>query len=229
MKLKSKTKTGILLPIFMVFFSISLLAQDVKEKLGNFAEVKTFNAVEVEIIPAAKNEIVITGHSKNDVKFEIVEDRLEIRLSLDNIWSKNNTKITLYTKDLSTVDANEGSLVTVSGEIKGRELTFRSQEAADIQAAQVNAQKVNVKSISGGKVTLDGKAKEQVVEINTGGHYYGRDLRTQNTEVKAGTAGRGEVYASDYVKATAKLGGTVEIFGNPAEVDKKTSLGGKIL
>ncbi|UZH56651.1 DUF2807 domain-containing protein [Salinimicrobium tongyeongense] len=229
MKLRTHIKTGIVLPFFMLFFSLSLFAQDVKEKLGNFAEVKTFNAVEVEIIPSSENEIVITGHSKNEVKFEIVEDRLEIRLSLDNIWSNNNTKITLYTKGLSIVDANEGSLVTVSGEIEGRELTFRSQEAADIKAERVNAGKVNVKAISGGKVQLNGKAEEQDVEVNTGGHYYGKNLRTQSTDVKSGTAGRAEVYASDYVKATAKLGGTVEIFGRPAEVDKKTSLGGRIL
>ena len=171
---------------------------------------------------------MITGHSKNDVKLDIIEDRLEIRLSLDNLWSKNNTRITLYAKNLETIDANEGSTVEVSGEIKGQELTFRTQEAANIFAS-VNGRKINVKTVSGGKVTLEGKAEEQVVEINTGGHYYGKGLRTDRTEVSAGTAGKGEIYATDYVKATAKLGGTVEIFGRPNEVDKKTSLGGRIL
>lgn len=224
----NKSSTGIILSLFMVFLSSSVVAQDVKEDLGDFSEVKTFNAVEVEIIPSAENHIVITGHSKNDVKFEIVQDRLEIRLSLDNLWSKNNTRIILYTRDLKIIDANEGSLVSVSGEMEGGELTFRAQEAANIQAT-VNARKINAKAVSGGKVTLEGKAEEQDVEINTGGIYYGKDLRTERTEVSAGTAGRGEIYATEYVKATAKLGGTVEIFGRPAEVDKKTSLGGRIL
>ncbi|WP_324720189.1 head GIN domain-containing protein [Salinimicrobium sp. HB62] len=228
MKLKTNIRSTFLFPLMILFLSLSVAAQDVEKELGDFTEVKTFNAVEVEIIPSDKNKIVITGHSKNDVKFDIVEDRLEIRLSLDNIWSKNNTRITLYTKDLATIDANEGSIVEVSGEIKGQELTFRTQEAANI-LARVNSRKIHAKAVSGGKITLEGKAEEQVVETNTGGHYYGKDLRTSRAEVSAGTAGKGEVYATDYVKATAKLGGTVEIFGNPAEVDKKTSLGGRIL
>jgi hypothetical protein len=228
MKLKTKIRSTFLFPVLFLFLNLSVVAQDVEKDLGNFTEVKTFNAVEVEVIPSDKNRIIITGHSKNDVKFDIVEDRLEIRLSLDNLWSKNNTRITLYTKDLSTIDANEGSIVEVSGEIKGQELTFRTQEAAII-FARVNSRKINAKAVSGGKVNLEGKAEEQVVEINTGGLYYGKDLRTSRTEVSAGTAGKGEIYATDYVKATAKLGGTVEIFGRPGEVDKKTSLGGRIL
>ncbi|MHA6278999.1 head GIN domain-containing protein [Salinimicrobium sp. CAU 1759] len=228
MKLKTKIRSKVLFPVLFLFLSLSVVAQDVEKDLGDFSEVKTFNAVEVEVIPADKNRIVITGHSKNDVKFDIVEDRLEIRLTLDNIWSKNNTRITVYTKDLATIDANEGSKVEVSGEIEGQELTFRTQEAANI-FARVNGRRINAKAVSGGKISLEGKAEEQVVEINTGGHYYGKGLRTSKTEVSAGTAGKGEVYATDYVKATARLGGTVEIFGRPAEVDKKTSLGGRIL
>lgn len=228
MKLKTKIRTSIFLPFLMIFSGLTVLGQDVEENLGNFSELKTFNAVEVEVIPSDHNKIVITGHSKNDVKFNIIEDRLEIRLGLDNIWSKNNTRITLYTKDLQTIDANEGSMIEVSGEMKAEELTFRTQEGANIDA-NVNSRKIHAKAVSGGKLSLEGNAEEQEVEINTGGHYYGKNLRTKRTEVSAGTAGKGEIYATDHVKATAKLGGTVEIFGNPDEVDKKTSLGGRIL
>lgn len=227
MKLKNRISKRILFSFLIIFLSLPVVAQDVEEKLGNFRELKTFNGVEVEVIPSQENRIVITGHSKHDVKFNIVEDRLEIRLSLDNIWSKNNTMITLYSQDLKTIDANEGSLIVVSGEMEGEELTFRVQEGANIEA-RVNGRKLNAKSVSGGKITLEGKAKDQVVEINTGGQYFGKNLNTERTEVTAGTAGRGEVYATDYVKATARLGGTVEIFGRPDEVDRKTSLGGRI-
>jgi hypothetical protein len=226
MKLKIKTSKAIF-SCLLFFCAISATAQDVKENLGIFSEVKTFNAVEVEILPSEENRIVITGHSKNDVKYEIVEDRLEIRLSLDNIWSKNNTRITVYTSDLKTIDANEGSFVEISEELRGEELTFRVQEGAVIEG-KVKGRKIHSKSISGGKITLTGEAEEQIVQTNTGGHFYGSKLRTKSTDVTAGTAGRAEIYAKEYVKATAKLGGTVEIFGKPGEVDKKTSLGGKI-
>lgn len=228
MTLKINHKTTSLLAFLAFFLSFTSTAQDVEEQLEEFIELKTFNAVEVEVIPSSENRIVITGHSKHDVKFKIVEDRLEVRLSLDNLWSKDNTRITLYTKELTTIDANEGTFVEVKDEIEGEEFTFRAQEGATIHA-RVNGRKIHAKAISGGKVVLEGKAEEQVVETNTGGNYFGKNLTTEKTEVSASTMGKAEVYAKDYVKATAKLGGTVEIFGNPPEVDTKTSLGGKIL
>lgn len=230
MKLKTKLRKLNLIGIFLLVSTLTSLAQnrDVRESLEEFTEVKTYNGVEVQVVPSGEDRIEITGHSKHEVKYNIVEGRLEIRLSLDNIWSKDNTKITVYGKNIKTVDANQGSLIEITEVLKGEELAFRVQEGSTIRA-RVTARKVLSKAVTGGKINLAGTAEEQDVELNTGGQYFGKELRTRETLVKAGTAARGEVYATDYVRATATLGGTIEIFGRPDEVDKKTSLGGRIL
>lgn len=229
MKLKIRSSAG------RIFFLCALVmlpglikAQDVKENLQSFREVKTFNGIEVVVIPANENRIEITGHSKEKVKFDVVEDRLEIRLSLDNIWSKDNTMIRVYGSNIQTIDANEASSVEVKGTIKAPQAVFRAQEGALI-VSEVNAQQVQSKAVSGGKIEISGKAESQEVETNTGGQFLGRRLQTEETTVSAGTAGRAEIYATNYVKASANLGGVVEVNGNPKEVDRKTSLGGKIL
>jgi hypothetical protein len=222
-----KIKLKIFLPVVLYLFTSSLQAQDVREDLDVFTELKIFNGLEVELIPSKENRIEITGHSKKEVKFNIVGDRLEIRLKLSNIWSKDNTLIKVYSNSVEVIDANEGSTVEVTDLFKGEELTFRAQEGSHIRA-RVNSRKINSKVVTGGRISLEGKATEQVVEINTGGHFYGRDLRTEQTEISTGTAGKGEIYATESVKASASLGGTVEIFGSPEEVDTKTSLGGRI-
>lgn len=227
MKLKMKRNLKLVLPVFLFLLAVSATAQDVRENLANFTEVKVFNGLEVQVVPSAENSIKITGHSKNEVKYKIVNDRLEIRLKLDNLWSKDDTRITVYGKSIKVIDANEGSVVEVDGVLKAEELIFRAQEGANIRAKAI-APKIASKAVTGGIVTLEGKADSQVVEINTGGHFYGKDLRTKETEISAGTAGKGEVYATEYVKASATLGGAIEIFGRPEEVNKKTSLGGRI-
>lgn len=219
-------KIGLL--FFLFFISFSTRAQDVVENLGTFTELKVFNGLEVRVVPSDENKIEISGHSKNEVKYKIVDKRIEIRLKLNNLWSKDNTRITLYSRDVQTIDANEGALVEVTDYLEGENLTFRAQEGATISAS-VNGRKIISKAVTGGKITIEGKATEQQVDINTGGHYYGKNLHTKKTEISTGTAGRGEVYATEYVKASASLGGTVEIFGRPEEVDTKTSLGGRIL
>lgn len=196
-------------------------------KTLDFTEIKVFNGLEVQVVASAENSIKITGHSKNEVKYKIVNDRLEIRLKLDNIWSKDDTRITVYGNSIEVIDANEGSIVEVDGVLEADELTFRAQEGANIRA-RATASKISSKAVTGGIVTLGGKADSQVVEINTGGQFYGRDLRTEETEIRAGTAGKGEIYATEYVKASATLGGTIEIFGRPEDVNTKTSLGGRI-
>ena len=229
MKLKMLKLSGGL-SILLFFFCYTTQAQnrEVNEILSDFTELKTFNGVEVQVIPSEENRIEITGHSKHEVKYDIVDKRLEIRMSLDNLWSKDDTKIRVFGNNIQTVDANQGSLVEISGLLEGSELTFRVQEGSNIRA-EVNAAKIVSKAVTGGKIYLEGKAETQQVDLNTGGHFFGKDLRTKETIAKAGTAAKGEIYATEYVRATASLGGTIEIFGRPEEVEQKTSLGGRIL
>lgn len=229
MMLRIKRMRMKLLPSLALFFlMLQVSAQEITSELNDFREVKTFNGVEVIVIPSNENKIEITGHSKEKVKFQVVEDRLEIRLTLDNIWSDDNTLITVHGNSIETIDANEGSIVKVKGVLKPELAVLRAQEGASI-FAEVNSRNVRSKVISGGNITVKGKAVDQEVEANTGGQFYGRNLKTKETTITVSTAGRGEVYATDYCKATAKLGGIVEISGNPDKVDHKTSLGGKIL
>lgn len=222
-----KLKLKLLLPVFLFSFLFTLQAQDVREELEEFTELKVFNGLEVQLIPSGENRIEITGHSKKEVKFNIVDNRLEIRLKLSNIWSKDNTLIKVYGNSVENINAIQGAFVEVNGVLEAEELALKSQEGANI-VARVNSRKITSKIITKGSISLEGKATEQVVEINTGGHFYGRDLQTQETEISTGTAGKAEIRATKYVKASASLGGTIEIFGRPEEVDTKTSLGGRI-
>lgn len=208
--------------------ALQVSAQEISKDLSDFKELKTFNGVQVIVIPSNENKIEITGHSSEKVKFEIVEDRLEIRLSLDNIWSEDNTLISVFGKSIEIIDANEGSTVRTKEALRSESPILRAQEGASI-FAEVLGKELRSKAISGGTITITGKVVSQEVEVNTGGQFYGKDLKTKNTTISVSTAGRGEVYVTDYCKATAKLGGIVEILGNPGKLDHKTSLGGKIL
>lgn len=228
MKLKTNyfLRTGLFL---LLFLSCSVsFGQDISEELSDFNEVKIFNGVEVTLIPAEENRIVISGFSKDKVKYTLVENRLEVRLSLENIWSQDNTKIAIYFRKLQVIDANENSVVEVNGEMLGSNLVFRAQEGSTVRA-RVDALKQSSKAVTGGQIYLEGKVRDQQVDINTGGQFFGRKLRSENTEVSITAGGRAEVYASNYCRANAKLGGTIEIYGNPDDIDRKTSIGGKII
>lgn len=209
-------------------FSLQIAAQEITGNLNDFKEVKTFNGIEVIVVPASENRIEITGHSKEKVKYQVVEDRLEIRLTLDNIWSNDNTLITVYGNSIEIIDANEGSIVKTKGTLKSEFSELRAQEGAAIYA-EIKSEQVKAKAITGGIINVRGKAENLEVEANTAGHFNGKNLKTKETVITASSAAKAEIFASDYCKATAKLGGQIEIFGNPEKVDYKTTLGGKIL
>ena len=129
--MKSRFQGSIFL--FLMLLGVAgVSAQDINEDLSGFSEVKVYNGVEVELIPSERNSISITGHSKEKVKFEVVENRLEIRLSLENIWADDNTRVTVYASGVEVIDANEGSIVEVKEKLQGPRLTFRAQEGAAI-------------------------------------------------------------------------------------------------
>ena len=228
MKLKMDRKMTFLGLFFLGLFSMQLTAQEITDELNNFKEVKTFNGIEVIVIPASENRIEITGHSKEKVKYQVVEERLEIRLTLDNIWSNDNTLITVYGNSIEVIDANEGSIVKTEGTLKSNFSELRAQEGAAIYA-EVKSEKVKAKAITGGIINVRGKTENLEVEANTAGQFNGKNLKSKEAFITSSSAAKTEIYASDYCKATAKLGGQIEILGNPKKVDYKTTLGGKIL
>src|SRR5690606_23995979 len=108
MKLKNKQQGSFFMCLFLSVVSFEATAQEIKEELTVFSEIKVFNGVEVELIPSDRNSISITGHSKEKVKFEVVENRLEIKLSLENIWADDNTLVRVHASGVEVIDANEG-------------------------------------------------------------------------------------------------------------------------
>lgn len=227
MKLKNRGLKIICGLCLLLFIPVSH-SQEISEMLSDFNEVKVFNGMEVELIPAKENRITVSGHSKEKVKFELVENRLEIRLSLENIWSEDNTAIKVYFRSIQVVDANENSSIELIQEYTGGNMVFRAQEGASI-FARIDAVKVSCKAVTGGQIQLEGKAKSQDIDINTGGHFFGKKFVTERTEVKISVGGRAEINATEYCKATARLGGNIYVHGNPDVLERKTTLGGNIL
>ena len=86
-----------------------------------------------------------------------------------------------------------------------------------------------IKSVTGGVITASGSSDNQDVAINTGGVYEGKDFITKFTTVNVNAGSRAEIFASDYVKATVKAGGEVQVYGDPGKMDEKTVFGGKVI
>lgn len=217
--------------IFLLVMLLATLGQAqeiITKNLGDFNELKVFDKIQLTLIEGEENKVEITGIKRKNIDIIQNDNLLKVKMRLDNLWDNNNTKVIVYYTKINKIDVNEGSRVEVDGLITSEKLDFRAQEGASM-LAKVDAGFIYAKAITGGEIELKGNAKEQEVSITSGGQFYGRDLITNETQVKISAGGIAEVNAKNYVKANTNAGGRIRIFGNPKQMDTKKLLGGKIV
>jgi hypothetical protein len=107
-------------------------------------------------------------------------------------------------------------------------MDLNAREGAEINI-KLDAQKVNIKSVTGGIITLSGEVVNQDATIMSGGVLDSRELSTSQTSISVYAGGNAEINASALVDAKVKAGGSVYIYGKPRQINKETLFGGKII
>ncbi len=214
--------------ILMLFvFATQLNFGQTTIKLDDFDELKVFDQLNVTLVPSNENKIEITG--KNESSFETVNKNgvLKIRMSLTKIMSGADTKVTLYFKNIESIDANEGSIVSCATVFKQTTIELSTQEGAMIDV-ELDVDNTTTKLYSGGIINLSGKAVTQKATINSGGILNAKNLETSQTTVSVSAGGSAEVNASTLVEAKVNAGGNIFIYGKPKEIKQQSFAGGII-
>lgn len=196
-------------------------------KLEDFDELKVFDQLNVTLIPSDENKVVVTG--KNESNFETVNKNgvLKLRMSVTKMLSGADTKVTLYFKNIQSIDANEGSIVSCKDDFKQTTIQLSVQEGAMIEL-ELDVDNTTTKLNSGGIINLSGKAVTQKVTITSGGIFNGKNLETSQTIVSVSAGGSADVNASTLVDAKVNAGGTITIYGKPKQIKQQAFAGGTI-
>ncbi len=210
-----------------ILLSQITLAQTTKDT-GTFDSLKVFDGINVELIPSAENKIEIMGNNSNEVEVINKNGELKVRLPLGKMLKGDDIKAKLYFKNIQAIDATEGSFVSSASVFKQLALDLTAKEGAQIELKS-DLQKAKIRVITASKIILSGKALNQEVSIGTGGILEAKNLNTNQTSVAISTGGVAEINATEFVDAQVKMGGTITIFGNPKQINKKTVLGGSII
>ncbi|MEL6916885.1 MAG: head GIN domain-containing protein [Bacteroidota bacterium] len=206
------------------------MAQEEKitQELQKFTQIKGFDGLSINLIKSDANRAVITG--ANTKKVAIVNNGgvLKLRMQIDKIFSGYRTFIDLYyTETLVVIDVNEDARISSEEILVQEVLELKSQEGGELDI-NAEVEQLLIKSVTGGVINASGSADVQDVNINTGGVYKGKELKTKFCTINVNAGSNAEIYATDYVKASVKAGGEVLVYGDPAKMDEKTVFGGKI-
>lgn len=216
----------------VLFFACVLVSQltfaQVARNLGDFNELKVFDKINVKLIAASENKIVITGARADEVETVNKNGELKIRMPFPQLLSGEDISVKLYFKTLESITVSEGSYVSSETIVKQTILDLNAKSGGEIKL-EIAVDKVNVKANAGGIIDLSGKAVNQNVGITSGGILKAMDLHTSQTTISVAAGGKSEIYASILVDAKVKAGGSIFIYGKPKQINKEVFIGGTIL
>ncbi|WP_431243520.1 head GIN domain-containing protein [Flavobacterium sp. P21] len=215
----------------LIIGAVILFAQlsfgQVTKELGDFDTVKVFDKLSVKVVQASENRIVIKGAREAEVEVVNKNGILKLRMPFPKLLSGNDLSITLYYKHIELIDVNEGATVTSNEAIKATSFKVSAQEGGVINV-DLDVDKLKVSSVSGGSITLAGKAANQDASLGAGGYLLASKLETSQTTVSVSAGGKADVNASTLVDAKVSAGGSIYIYGKPKQINQKTVFGGKI-
>lgn len=216
----------IIVVVFVMFSQFNF--GQITTNLGDFDAIKVFDQLKVNLVPSTENKVIVSG--KNESSFETVNKNgvLKLRMKLTKILSGEDIKVTLYFKNLQSIDANEGSIVSSKHIFKQTAMDLSSQEGAMIEV-DLDVDNTTLKLNSGGIINVSGKSVIQRATITSGGIFNAKNLETSQTTVSISAGGSADVNASTLVDAKVKAGGSIAIYGKPKEIKQETFAGGTIV
>jgi hypothetical protein len=228
----------ILFSIFLVIFSIPVIAQDSEpqtdpsgERLLNISEfvnLKVYSGIEVKLIPSDENKLLISGADRMDVIAKIKGQTLKIRHSLEHIINPTFTYVELYhTGLMDEITLYQGATLEVDSTYRQTSISLKIQEGASMDF-KFEGEKLTSIVNSGGKLFLSGKVTNHQSSVSSGGACEAETFEAEQTKVNVTAGGIAYVYATELLEARVTAGGIIRIYGNPKKMVTKKAIGGKI-
>jgi hypothetical protein len=196
--------------------------------LGEFSELKVYDLINVELIKASENKIIISGANSNNINIIQKNSTLKIRMKLKYKFNGAETQVKIYYTDIDIIDANEGSFVFSKDIIKQYEIVLKAQEGSQI-SVKTETKQLIVKSVTGSTITTTGISENQDIKIRTGGVYKGGNNTVENTGLSIKAGGEAAVKTTNVLDIKIFSGGDVHIYGTPKQLKQKKIFGGRII
>lgn len=228
----------LLCSIFTITLPISISAQEQPPKEGisderqlnvkEFINLKVYSGIEVKLIPANENKLLISGEDRMGVVAKIKGQTLKIRHSIDHIFNPSFTYVELYHSGvLDQITLYQGSNLKVDSTYRQTSITLKVQEGATMNF-KFEGEKLSSIVSTGAKLFLSGKTTNHLLSVNSGGACEAETFETEQTKVSVTAGGLAYVYSTKLLEAKVMAGGIIRTYGNPTKVVTKKAIGGQI-
>lgn len=203
------------------------IAQEITKNLGDFSTVKVYDQISLKLVASTENKIVITGAKAEDVEPVTKGNTLKVKMRTLKLLQGEDITATLYYKNIDYVGVYEGAYVSSEDTFKATSFEIDAQEGG-VAKLILDVQKLKTRIQTGGEMELSGKAAYHDNSITSAGKLKAKPLATETTEIVINAGGNADITAKVLVDAQIRAGGTIDIYGSPKQVKKRTAAGGKI-
>ncbi|MGO1787435.1 MAG: GIN domain-containing protein [Sphingobacterium sp.] len=219
----------IFLSTCLILLNSTLSLAQISRTVGEISALEITDRLLVSVVPSDRGEMMIEGEHADQVQVLFEDDGvLRLKMTAGHNLQGHETAVTLYTPTLSKIEVRKGAVANVEQEVlKGDALLFVAREGGKIRAL-VEAVGIDVSANTGGTVDLLGNTTKINISTTAGGSFYGKDLTSELVHVRVNGGGRTEVHATGSADVETRMGGVIEVYGNPSERRNKTIMGGKI-
>lgn len=215
-----------------IIFSSSLIAQkNNRIDIGNFDKINTYAGIDLNIIKAKENKILLSPRNKDNSIFiyKVKNGVLKLKVGLDKKLRLGNIMVDLYYKnEIHGINLYQGSNAILKDTLNQTNLNVKVNEGGSFKG-NISNEKINIQISSGGSVLLNGKTSVAYIRANTGGICLVEELSTKQTTIRANTGSIVYANASVLIDAKASTGAIIRVHGNPIKTISKTTLGGSII
>ena len=90
----------------------NLIFGQITKNLGDFNKVTSFDKIDVRLLQADENKIILSGNGASEVELILKNDELKIRMPFSKIMDGDGISATVYFKKIEALEANEGSRIS---------------------------------------------------------------------------------------------------------------------
>lgn len=214
----------------ILFVAWKVGAQKTEERsLDSFSIVNVFGNMEVQLIKADKERMVIDSKEidVSKINSRITRNELRISMSKDLFSATSKVKIILYYKNIAEISSTAGADIVSDKVFKGDKIKFNAASGGSISLS-IDINILDASVSEGSIISLDGNVNYQKISATLDGTYDAFELISDEAVVKANTGGKIKVYAAKLLDAVARTKGYVGYKGKPEKTNFDSSTGGEI-
>ena len=208
--------------LFIVFFSVSVFAQEEKDwasetyMVGDFSEVALDGAFTVYLVQGDNCSVVVKA-TNNDAfdNIKIKRSGKEVLIKMDaSLFEFYRVNLYITSKTLEKLQIEGGVNLKTNGFLNLQNLSVHIEGGANVDL-NMKAQNVVFYGEGGFLFELKGDAEKLDITIKGAGHVSASELKTKDVSFTVAGFGTGSVYATETLNAKIEGVGKLRYKGDP--------------